>query len=397
MKKNKNLTDKILSGGISVIASIGLIILIIVFIYVFRTGSSLLSWNLLTGDYYSTVYDGKYDGTLDSNQFTKPSNLKSDVYFSTRWGIGLKDDTDKEGMPYILVVYVAPNSPLANLTDANTPNQTVSIASGQSLDKAIFSGNNVLLSSKGAEMAAQQFDQATGIKDIMTTTVGKGIRGSIITTLYLIIMTLIIAIPFGVFVAIYLHEYAKKNNKIIDFLRRLIEMLTGVPSIIFGLMGAAVFIPIVSKITGTEGGNLITGALTLAVIVLPVVITSTEETLRTIPDEYRHASLALGANKTQTTFKIVLKSAIPGILAATLLSIGRIIGESAALIYAVGTTIKDHIIITERSTSLAVQIWSIMAGESPNYQLACAISIIILVVVLIMNLSVKLLAKKISY
>ncbi len=394
--RNKNLNDKILTGVISLVSSIGLIILIAVFVYVFRMGSSLISWDLLTGDYYSTVYDGYYDGTVEGNDFTKPNNLGDDVYFSSRWGIGLKDDKDKEGQTYILVAYVDKNSPLVNIDDKNNDGQMISIASGQSLDKVIFSNNTVMFSSKGAEAAIKTFDGATGIKDIMATTSGKGIRGSLVTTFYLIIMTLVIALPFGVSVAIYLHEYANKNGKIVNIIRRLIEMLTGVPSIIFGLMGAAVFIPIVSKITNSSGGNLITGALTLAVIVLPVIITSTEETLRTIPKEYREASLALGANKTQTTFKVILKVSIPGILSATLLSIGRIIGESAALIYAIGTAIKDNIIITERSTSLAVHIWTIMSGESPNFELACAISIIILVFVLAMNLSVKFIAKKIS-
>ena len=398
MKKSKrHILDKIYQGLITLISLIGLIILIAVFAYVFREGSSLLSWDLLTGDYYSTVYDGYYDGNITSDNFTRPDKLSSDVYFSSRWGIGLKDDLDREGHDYILVVYVDSDSPLAALPDKNNVGDEVSMASGQSLDKVIFTNNTILLSSKGAQQAISDFDSSSGIKDIMFTTAGKGIRGSLITTLYLIVMTLVIALPIGVFTAIYLHEFAPKNNRYINVLRRLIEMLTGVPSIIFGLLGAAVFIPIVSSLTGATGGNLISGSLTLAVIILPVIISSTEETLKTIPDEYRQASLALGATKSQTTFKVILRTAIPGILSAVLLSIGRIIGESAALIYAVGTAIKDKIIITERSTSLAVHIWSIMSGESPNFALASAISIIILALVFILNLSVKLIVKKISY
>lgn len=174
-------------------------------------------------------------------------------------------------------------------------------------------------------------------------------------------------------------------------------MLTGVPSIIFGLLGAAVFVPFVSSLTAADGGNLISGSLTLAVIILPVIISSTEETLKTIPNAYREASLALGATKSQTTFRVVLKTAIPGILSAVLLSVGRIIGESAALIYAIGTSIKDQIIITEKSTSLAVHIWTIMNAEVPNFELASAISIIILILVLFLSLTVKLVVKKITY
>ncbi len=393
--KKRLIKDKIYQALISMISLIGLVVLIAVFVYIFRTGSQLLSWKLLTGDYYSTVYDGYYTGDpISGDNFTAPSNLSEDEYFSSRWGIALKDSKDTEGKSYILVVYVDKDSPLANLDDKNSEGDIVNISSGQSLDKVIFSDNSIIMSSQGAKIAAETFDAGSGIKDIMTSTTGGGIRGSLITTFCLIVLTLIVALPLGISVAIYLNEYASKNNRIIEYLRRLIEMLNGVPSIIFGLMGAAVFIPIVSSVTKAEGGNLITGALTLAVIVLPLIITSTEEALKVIPNEYREASLALGANKTQTTFKVILRSAIPGILSATLLSIGRIIGESAALIYAIGTAIKDKIIITEKSTSLAVHIWSIMSGESPNFALASAISIIILIFVLMMNFTVKIIARR---
>ncbi len=398
MKKNKRYwIDKAYQTLISIVSLIGLVVLIAVFTYVFKTGSSLLDLDLLTGDYYSTVYDGYYYDEVTTNDFDAPDNLADNEYFSTRWGVALTDALDNEGKKYILVTYVDVDSPLAYMQDKNNEGEYVYLTNGVSLDKIIFSDNSIMFSSKGAEAAIDTLDAGTAIKDIMFTTSGKGIRGSLITTLYLILMTLIIALPIGVFTAIYLHEFAPKNSKFVTTLRRLIEMLTGVPSIIFGLLGAAVFIPFVSSITSANGGNLISGSLTLAVIILPVIITSTEETLKTIPDEYRQASLALGANKTQTTFKIILKSAIPGILSAVLISIGRIIGESAALIYAIGTSIKDEIIITERSTSLAVHIWSVMAAEVPNYELACAISIIILLVVFVLNLSVKLIVKKISY
>ncbi len=393
----RHILDRIYQSLIALISLIGLVILVAVFVYVFKQGSSLLSWDLLTGDYYSTIYNGYFDGDIESYNFERPDELTEDIYFSSKWGIALKDDIDREGHEYILVVYVDAESPLANLPDKNNDGEIVYVASGQSLIKVIFSDNSIMLSSKGAEIAIQMFDHATGIKDITFTTIGKGIRGSLITTIYLIIMTLIIAMPIGIFTAVYLNEFAPKNNYFVNILKRLIEMLTGVPSIIFGLLGAAVFIPIISSLTNANGGNLISGSLTLAVILLPIIISNVEETLKTIPDEYRQASLALGATKSQTAFKVVLRASTPGILSAALLSIGRIIGESAALIYAVGTAIKDEIIITERSTSLAVHIWSIMSGEVPNYELASAISIIILAIVLILNISIKLVVKKISY
>jgi len=397
MKLTRNQKDNVLKTVITFISSIGLFVLIAILVYIFSQGTSLLSWHLLTGDYYSTNYDIYYDTPLDSTTFERPITLSSDAYFSTKWGIALEDKLDAEGKEYIEIVYVAEDSVLRNAPDKNVEDTYVEIKEGQVLNKVIFTNNTIAISSYGAEQVIDLFDQADGIKDMLTMTIGKGIRGSIITTFYLIILTLLIALPVGVLSAIYLHEYAPKNSKFVNLIRRLVEMLTGVPSIIFGLLGAAVFIPFTMGLTGAAGGNLYSGALTLAVIVLPVIISSTEEALKVIPDDFRHASLALGATKTQTTFKVVLKNAIPGILSATLLSIGRIIGESAALIFAIGVVIRDNIVLTERSTSLAVHIWTIMGGETPNFELASAISIIILAVVFLMNLVVKLIAKKLSY
>jgi phosphate transport system permease protein len=237
-----------------------------------------------------------------------------------------------------------------------------------------------------------ELDQVTSIRELEFTTSGGGIKGSIITTLYLIALTLVIALPIGVGAAIYLNEYAK-NNRLTSIVRSLIETLTGVPSIIYGLMGLAVFVPFIVSITSATGGNIISGAMTLAVILLPVVIRTTEESLKVVPDDYRQASLALGASKTQTTFKVILPNAMPGILTATLLAIGRIIGESAALVFAIGTAIKDDISLTGQSTSLAVHIWSMMSDEPANIDLSTTIALIILFIVLILNLSIKFISR----
>jgi phosphate transport system permease protein len=171
-------------------------------------------------------------------------------------------------------------------------------------------------------------------------------------------------------------------------------MLTGVPSIIYGMLGAAVFVPLLNTTIQTQGGSVLSGALTLAVILLPTIIKSTEEALKVIPKEIRNGSLALGANQTQTIFKVVLPNATPGILTGVLLGIGRIMGESAALIFAVGATISDRIILTERASTLAVHIWIIMGGDSPNFELAAAISIIILSIVFVMNFAIKVISKQ---
>jgi len=200
------------------------------------------------------------------------------------------------------------------------------------------------------------------------------------------------ALPIGIGSAMYLNEYAK-NNGFTRFIRSMIETLTGVPSIIYGLMGLAIFVPIIVSLTDATGANLISGAMTLTVILLPVIIRTTEESLKVVPDDYRFASLALGASKTQTTFKVVLPNAIPGILTATLLAIGRIIGESAALVFAVGTVIKDEVSLTGQSTSLAVHIWSMMSDEPANIDLSTTIALIILVIVLSLNVIIKFLTR----
>lgn len=387
--------ESLIKVAISMISSVGMLLLVFILAFVFRQGLGLISIDLIMNDYYSETFNTSFSETIPST-FQRPTDLDADIFFSNQWGIGLADRTDNEGKPIILIEYIDDQSPLRSmLNKAN--NETITIETGNTISKIIFSNYTILLSSEGAENAIELFDNASGIIDMISSTPGRGIRGSIITTFYLIILTLIIALPLGILSAIYMYEFSKKNTKFIQLLQRMIEMLTGVPSIIFGLLGAAVFIPFVSSVTGATGGNIISGALTLSIIVLPVIISSTKEALQAIPEEYRAASLALGATKTQTVFRVILKSAIPGILSGVLLSIGRIIGESAALIYAVGTAIKDEVILTERSTSLAVHIWSVMAGESPNFELASAIAIIILIMVFLLNIIVKIIAKKMTF
>ena len=205
-------------------------------------------------------------------------------------------------------------------------------------------------------------------------------------------ISLLIALPLGIGAAIYLHEYAAKN-KITSGIRSAIEMLTGVPSIIFGLMGVAVLFPL-TKLAGADTTNVLLGSLTMAIILLPIIIRSCEEALAIVPQTLRDASLSLGANQSQTIFKIVLPCAVPGILSGVLLSIGRVIGESAALIYTMGTYVNDSPTLLSQGTSLAVHIYNIMSSEQPNFELACAISIVILVFVFMLNLLVKLMSRR---
>jgi len=373
---------------------IAVLILGAIMFFIFNNGLELLSFDLITKDYHSKPYQLNLVDEVNTNNFVDP-NI-DDAYFSNRFGFAVKDDLSLEGLKVIRFIYVDENSPL--LETVNVLGEKEPLLEGYVFDSTLEvtfsdSSSQIVFSRSGAKSFVETVNDAVMINNIVVKEEGGGIRGSIITTFYLIIITLIIALPLGILTAVYLHEIAPKN-KVTNILRSLIDMLTGVPSIIFGLMGAALFIPFTSILFNNNDmkrGSLIAGALTLVVIVLPVIIKSTETALDVVPKGYKEASLALGATKTQTTFRVMLPNALPGILSAAILSIGRIIGESAALIFAMGTFIGDSVSITGRSTSLAVHIWSVMGGEIPNIKLASSIAIIILIVVLSLNMLVKLL------
>ncbi len=373
-------------------ASIGVITLSMIIIFIFNNGSKLLNFDLLINDYHSQFYNG---GIVNPTFSTtdKPKSLNNKVYYSKKWGIGLIDDFDRAGNPIIIMEYITPDSPFSSMYDKNKEDIILNIEKGNLISKISFYDKNTALTRNGAQSMINDIQASDEIREVVYSSLGGGIRGSIITTLYLIGITMSIALPIGISTAIYLNEFAPQN-KITGLLRSLIETLTGVPSIIFGLMGLAVFVPLTIKFTEATSANILSGSLTLTVILLPVIIRSTEESLKIVPDSLRSASLALGANHTQTTFKVVLPSTIPGILTGTLIAIGRVIGESAALIFAIGTAIKDDISIFGKSTTLSVHIWSLMKDEPANIELASTIAIVILIIVLSLNIIIKIISIK---
>ncbi|MFA6661915.1 MAG: phosphate ABC transporter permease PstA [Bacilli bacterium] len=393
----RKIKDNILNAITYLCALFGILILVLLLIYIFSTGASVLSFKLLTSDYesesYSLVMPDEYTYVL--NTYVNSNNSAN---FSTKWGIELADECNTEGVDIVTITYIDEKSPFMNLIQ-NTNKTSYKIAIGSEITTmAVYDdlGNYIsVLTNKGAAKAISYLDQGTSIYSVNIQTGGGGIRGSLIATLLLIITTLVLVIPLGVMAAIYLNELAKPG-RITNILKSMIDMISGIPSIIFGFVGLLIFVPFIDNTFSSSGGSILSGALTMSVMLLPVVIKTTEESLKTIPNSYRNASIALGATKTQTIFKVVLPNAIAGILSATLLSIGRVIGESAALIIAIGTVVKDKVTLTGTATPLSVHIWTIMQGENPNYEVACAISIVILSMVLILNLSVKLLSKKLN-
>lgn len=374
-------------------ASIAVVTLSSIFIFVFSNGSSLLNFGLIVNDYHAKFYNGGLGDDIIYSQTLEPESLEDEQYYSSKWGIALQDEKDREGNSIITVAYISEDSPLHLLLDRNNSETYIDIEVGNIITAIKFDDKASALSVWGAQHMVSELESSDEFREIVYSSLGGGIRGSMITTLYLIGLTLIFALPTGVFTAIYLHEFAKKN-RLTNLIRSMIEVLTGVPSIVFGLMGLAFFVPLTIRYTTATSANILSGSLTLAVILLPIIIRTTEESLKVVPDSLRSSSLALGANKTQTTFKVVLPSALPGIMTATILAIGRIIGESAALIFAIGTAVKDDISIFGKSTSLAVHIWSLMSDEPANIELASTISIIILMIVLSLNIIVKLISKR---
>ena len=213
---------------------------------------------------------------------------------------------------------------------------------------------------------------------------------ALINTIIMTALSLIIAVPFGIFSAIFLVEYAKRGNKFINVIRITTETLSGIPSIVYGLFGMLFFV------TTLKGGySLLAGAFTLSIMILPLIMRTTEEALKAVPDSYREGSFGLGAGKLRTVFRIVLPSAVPGILAGVILAVGRIVGETAALIYTAGTVadIPDGVMGSGRT--LAVHMYS-MSREGLHMDQAYATAVVLLVLVIGINWLSGFIAKKIT-
>lgn len=223
---------------------------------------------------------------------------------------------------------------------------------------------------------------------------GHSLAPAFLTTFYVIIFTLIIALPLGIGAAIFLNEYAKPGSKFVKVIRTFIDTLSGVPSIVFGLFGYLLFVQIF-------GRSAFAGAFTMVLVILPTIIRSTEEALRAVPMELREASYGLGASKIRTIFKVVLPSAFPGIATAIVLSVGRIISESAALIYTAGmmavasSSVSSAIDPTNTGSTLTVFMYSFFA-EGLAYEEAYATAFVLLIITFVLNLIVYFIQKSVK-
>ena len=211
-----------------------------------------------------------------------------------------------------------------------------------------------------------------------------------ITTVEMTILSLSIAVPLGVFTAIYLVEYAKRGNKLVGIIRVTAETLSGIPSIVYGLFGMLFFVS-----TLGFGFSLIAGALTLSIMILPLIMRTTEEALKSVPDSYREGAFGLGAGRLRTVFRIVLPAATPGILSGIILAIGRIVGETAALIYTAGTVAQTPQQLTDSARTLAVHMYA-LSSEGLHTDAAYATALILLIMVIGINALASYAAKKLT-
>lgn len=213
---------------------------------------------------------------------------------------------------------------------------------------------------------------------------------AIINTVIMTFLSLAIAVPIGVLSAVYLTEYAKRGNPFVKVVRVTTETLAGIPSIVYGLVGYLIFV-IAMKLHQ----SMLSGALTLAIMILPTLMRTTEEALISVPDSFREGSFGLGAGRLRTVFKVVLPSAVPGILSGIILSIGRIVGETAALIYTSGTVAGIPKSLLGSGRTLSVHMYALLS-EGLYMDQAYATAVVLLILVLLINILSGLVAKKVA-
>lgn len=222
------------------------------------------------------------------------------------------------------------------------------------------------------------------------TSENASLMPALINTVIMTVFALLIAVPLGIFSAIFLVEYAGRGNKFVEIIRLTTETLQGIPSIVYGLFGMLFFVT-----TCGWGFSLLAGAFTLAIMILPLIMRSTEEALKAVPDSYREGSFGLGAGKLRTVFRIVLPSAVPGILSGVILAIGRVVGETAALIYTSGTVAAVPSSVMGSGRTLAVHMYN-LASEGLYMDQAYATAVILLILVVGINTLSNVAAKRLT-
>jgi phosphate transport system permease protein len=391
--------DNIIKFIIYLATAVTVGVLVFILGYIFINGIGLVNWEFLTrhfDDQTSYIEVTKEDTELTFDE----DELEDHIYYYSTFETPISDPIYVESLgaaimkvnyvnhtthyDQFIFTYISDDSPLKDAVSNSGEAYTVKedyilkTVDGEKIDESMEIEEVVAL-----------LESSPDNVELKVVNPGGGIFTNIITTLYMIGLALLISVPIGIFSAIYLNEYAKPG-KLLGIIRFATESLAGIPSIIFGLFGMAFFVVALHFQI-----SLLAGSCTVAIIVLPVIIRSTEEALKAVPNSYREGSYGLGASKIQTIFKIILPSAMPGIVVAIILSVGRIIGESAALLLTAGTAAQIPNGLFSPGSTLTVQAYYV-AKEEANLELACAIGIVIIVLVVILNLTAKLISKRIN-
>lgn len=374
--------DKIYNLITYIASSMGIIVLIAILLFVFNKGFNKLSFQMIFGKYWAVNYISVEP--IKSGNFELINEI--DGIYSKNWGIALKDGDSKN----ITITFIHKDSPFNNLI---VKDGSINLQKGYTIEKIDLGELSVgKIVGNNAQDVISTIDNYQTIQSVYFKSQSGGIFGGVIATFYLILISLSIVLPIGISSSIYLKEY-EKNKKFKAILQYGIDTLTGIPSLVYGLVGVTVLFPI-TQLVNINSTSILLGGLTMSIILLPTIIKATNDALDNVPDSLRQGSLSLGATNFQTIYKVVLPCCINGILTGVLLSTGRVIGESAALIYTMGTFVNDAPKISSSGSSLAVMIYSFMVQENPNMELASAVSIIILIIVMILNVILRVFGKK---
>ncbi|SFR75677.1 phosphate ABC transporter permease PstA [Anaeromicropila populeti] len=299
--------------------------------------------------------------------------------------LGIVIEMNEEGNA--VIKQIAKNSPFKKAR--NLQNNLYPLKKSDLITKVGSTRIEDMSLSEAVSAISQEFAASSEAIRVKAVRPGGGILPMCVTTFYMIFLSIGISAPIGILSAVYLNEYAKAG-RLLRIIRFAIQNLAGIPSIIYGLFGMMFFVQILKM-----QYSVLAGAMTIAIILLPTIISTTEEALKAIPNTYRESSLGLGATKLQTIFKVILPNAIQGILVAVILSIGRVVGESAALILTAGTVAQIPTALTGTSaggSTLTVKLYWIIK-ETGDLSAACSIAIIIIGIIILLNIGSKLITR----
>lgn len=371
--KSRKIKDGIAKIVIYIATTLTVLTLLVILAFVFYRGLPGVNLQFLT-----RMWDDKT--TIVIAEKDEPSTTTTDLNYVPSLGIYLELE---EGN--VVVADVEGNSPAQNTV--NKIGDSYKVKKYDIIERV---GDTDIRKAESIDQAITAIEREDSSLELKVRRPGGGIVPMLVSTVIIIIATLIVALPIGVGAAIYLNEYTKPG-KILKTIRFAIQNLAGIPSIIYGLFGMLFFVQFMNM-----QYSVLAGSLTLSIMLLPTIISTTEETLKEVPDSYRQGSYGLGATKLQTISRIILPSALPGILVAIILSIGRIVGESAALIWTAGTVAQIPSALfgsgAASATLTTKMFWEIQ--EASNIDSAAAIAVVLIVLVIILNLVSKLITKK---